>query len=214
MAKHIEIVKKGHKIEKFTEENINELRRCISDPIYFIEKYFMIQNPTKGRIPCVLYDYQRELVTSFHEHKKTIALLGRQMGKTTCAAGFLLWKAMFEPDQTILVVANKMAQAMEIMDRIRFAYENMEEYNWLRAGSVEYNKQSMKFDNGSEIIARATTADSGRGLSISLLYCLDLNTTVTIRNKETLEQQTITMADLATKLTNELTDEEFMLIFA
>jgi hypothetical protein len=119
---------------------------------------------------------------------------------TTCAAGFLLWKAMFEPDQTILVVANKMSQAMEVMDRIRFAYENMDQYNWLRAGSVEYNKQSIKFDNGSEIICRATTADAGRGLSISLLYCLAGDTNVTVRNKHTGEEQVVSLMELESLL--------------
>lgn len=90
--------------------------------------------------------------------------------KTTCAAAFLLWKAMFCPDSGILLAANKMAQAQEIMDRIRFAYENLEQFNWLRAGVTEYNKTSITFDNGSKITARATTPDAGRGLSITLLY--------------------------------------------
>jgi hypothetical protein len=81
MAKQIEIVKKGHKIERFTDETKRELRRCMEDPIYFIENYVMIQHPTEGRVPCVLYDYQKELVRTFHENKKTVALLGRQMGK-------------------------------------------------------------------------------------------------------------------------------------
>lgn len=89
---------------------------------------------------------------------------------TTCAAGFLLWKAMFEPDTTILIAANKYNAAIEIMDRIRFAYENLEQYNWLRCGALEYNKGTMTFDNGSRIISRATSKDAGRGLSISLLY--------------------------------------------
>jgi hypothetical protein len=89
---------------------------------------------------------------------------------TTCAAGFLLWKAMFEPDTTILIAANKFVSALEIMDRIRFAYENLEQYNWLRSGVVEYNKGTISFDNGSRIISRATSKDAGRGLSISLLY--------------------------------------------
>lgn len=90
---------------------------------------------------------------------------------TTSTGAYLLWKAMFEPDTTILITANKMNQALEIMDRIRFSYENLEDYNWLRAGVVEYNKGTVTFDNGSKIVARATTKDAGRGLSISLLYC-------------------------------------------
>lgn len=89
---------------------------------------------------------------------------------TTVAAAYLLWKAMFTDDCTILICANNLAQALEIMDRIRFAYENMEEYDWLRAGTTEYNKGTIKFDNGSKIVARATTENSGRGLSISVLY--------------------------------------------
>ena len=40
-------------------------------------------------------------------------MLGRQMGKTTVAPGYLLWYAMFKPDSTILVVALKQAGASE-----------------------------------------------------------------------------------------------------
>jgi len=87
---------------------------------------------------------------------------------TTCAAGFLLWKAMFTPDMTILVVANTYSQALEIMERIRYTYENVP--NHIRAGVTEYNKGNITFDNGSRIISRATTPNAGRGLAISLLY--------------------------------------------
>lgn len=88
---------------------------------------------------------------------------------TTVAAGYLLWKAMFTPDTTILITANKLVQALEIMDRIRFAYQNLP--NHIRAGIMEYNKGTIAFDNGSKIVSRATSSDAGRGLSITLLYC-------------------------------------------
>lgn len=89
---------------------------------------------------------------------------------TTCAAAYLLWLAMFFPDKTILICANKMTQALEIMDRIKYSYEGLESSSWIRPGVVEYNKGNVSFDNGSSIIARATTKDSGRGLSISCLF--------------------------------------------
>lgn len=171
MAKDdIEIIKKGYQKERYTAHQVDELARCMVDPIYFIETYMMIQHAKRGRVVFEPYEYQRELIQMFHENRFSIALTARQMGKTTCAAAFLLWKAMFEPDTTILIAANKFVQAMEIMDRIRFAYENLEQHNWLRAGVVEYNKGTITFDNGSRIISRATTPDAGRGLSISLLY--------------------------------------------
>lgn len=89
---------------------------------------------------------------------------------TTCSAAYILWRAMFVKDSTILIAANKLDSALEIMDRIKFAYENLDAYNWLRCGIKEYNKRKITFDNGSKIVARATTSDAGRGLSISLLY--------------------------------------------
>src|SRR5690606_28358565 len=110
-------------------------------------------------------------IRTFEKYNRVVGLTGRQQGKTTSSGAFILWKAMFTPDCTILITANKLNQALEIMDRIRFAYENLEQHNWLRAGVVEYNKGTIKFDNGSKIVARATTSDAGRGLSISLLYC-------------------------------------------
>jgi hypothetical protein len=58
------------------------------------------------------------------------------------------------------------------MERIRYCYENLP--NHIRAGVTEYNKSSLGFDNGSRILARATSTDAGRGMAISLLYIDEL----------------------------------------
>jgi hypothetical protein len=92
----------------------------------------------------------------------------RQTGKSTSAAGYLLWYAMFVPDSTILVAAHKYTGAQEIMQRIRYAYENCP--NHIRAGVTSYNKGSLDFENGSRIVSATTTENTGRGMSISLLY--------------------------------------------
>jgi hypothetical protein len=85
----------------------------------------------------------------------------------------MLWRAMFFPDQTILVVAHNLNQALEITSRIRFAYEELPDY--IRAGVTEYNKGSIVFDNGSRIISRAASPHAARGLAISLLYMDELS---------------------------------------
>ncbi len=92
---------------------------------------------------------------------------------TTCSAAYMLWRAMFFSDQTILVVAHNLNQALEITSRIRFAYEELPDY--IRAGVTEYNKGSIVFDNGSRIISRAASPHAARGLSISLLYMDELS---------------------------------------
>jgi hypothetical protein len=54
------------------------------------------------------------------------------------------------------------------MQRIRYAYELCP--NHIRAGATSYNKGSLEFDNGSRIVSATTTENTGRGMSISLLY--------------------------------------------
>ena len=125
-------------------------------------------------------------------------MLGRQMGKTTTAVGYLLWYAMFVPDSTILICAHKYTGAQEIMQRLRYAYETCPDF--IRAGVTSYNKQSIEFDNGSRIVAQTTTETTGRGMSVSLLYCLDGDTTVKIRNKKTLIEEEITLQNLYQRL--------------
>lgn len=87
---------------------------------------------------------------------------------TTCAAGYLLWYAMFNSDQTILIAAHKYMGAQEIMQRVRYAYESCPDH--IRAGVTSYNKGSIEFENGSRIVSTTTTENTGRGMAISLLY--------------------------------------------
>ena len=93
---------------------------------------------------------------------------------TTTIGAYLLWYVAFRDDEdpvTVLVVSNKGENAKEIIERIKTMYESMP--LWLKPGVTDdgYNKHSIKFDNGSCIVSQATTENSGRGLSISLLFC-------------------------------------------
>lgn len=164
----ISLIKKGHTRTSYNKNKLSELKKCIHDPIYFLSTYMQIQHPIKGGIAFEPYDYQINLINNYNNNKSSISLMPRQSGKTTCAAGFLIWKAMFQADSTILVAAHQYSGASEIMQRIRYAYEFFPDF--LRAGVVEYNKGSITFDNGSRIISQATTAKTGRGLALSLIY--------------------------------------------
>jgi len=166
------LIKKAHKQERFTEQQVQEMLAC-ADPVtgydYFVKHFFYIQHPVKGKLLFEPFGYQERLLQSYHDNRFNINMLPRQSGKTTCAAGYLLWFAMFHPDQTILVAAHKYTGAQEIMQRIRYAYEDCPDH--IRAGATNYNKGSIEFDNGSRIVSATTTGNTGRGMSISLLYC-------------------------------------------
>lgn len=174
MSKPLEtaLVKKPNARESYTEEQIREVIKCAdptTGPEYFLTNYFYIQHPTRGRLRYTPYEYQKKLVHTYHNFRYSISLMPRQTGKSTTAAGYLLWYAMFVPDSTVLVAAHKYTGSQEIMQRIRYAYESVPDF--VRAGVTSYNKGSIDFDNGSRIVSATTTENTGRGMSISLLYC-------------------------------------------
>jgi hypothetical protein len=43
--------------------------------------------------------------------------------------------------------------------------------SWIKAGVTQYNRNSIEFDNGSKISATTTTENTGRGMSLTLVYC-------------------------------------------
>ena len=88
---------------------------------------------------------------------------------STIASAYLLWFAMFNDDSTILITSNKYEGAQEIMTRVRFTYESVPDH--IKAGVKVYNKRSLEFDNGSRIVSTTTTENTGRGMSLSLVYC-------------------------------------------
>jgi hypothetical protein len=166
------LIKRPNRQENYTEQQMREFAQCadpVTGPLYFLTHFFYIQHPMQGKLLYQPYGFQVRLIATYHNYRFNINMLPRQMGKTATAAGYLLWYAMFVPDATILVAAHKYSGAQEIMQRVRYAYEDCPDH--IRAGVTSYNKGSIEFENGSRIVSQATTENTGRGMSITLLYC-------------------------------------------
>lgn len=167
-------VKKANQLVEYTPDNLNELKKCSEDPVYFIENYVKITHPVKGLIPFALYDSQKKIIKGFQNNRFVLNEISRQFGKTTLAAAYFIWYASFNENKTILIVSNNMANASEFIHRVRGIYEELP--MWLKPGVVRdgWSKQSVGFDNKSRIISRATSENSARGLSLSLIFCDEL----------------------------------------
>lgn len=154
--------------DEYSPHLIQELVRCGSDVIYFIEQYVKVQHPTKGTVPMVLYEYQKEMIDAIHNNKDSIILASRQLGKTTVVAAYILWMTCFQKDKLCVIASKAMNHATEIMSRIKFAYEELP--LWLKPGCKYYSRTSIEFENGSKIKSEATSEKTGRGGSPSLLF--------------------------------------------
>ncbi len=152
----------------WTQDQVREFIKCSRDATYFIEKYIKIVNVDRGLVPFELYDYQRDIVNTSINNRFVICKLPRQSGKTTTVAGLILWYALFNENYSIAILANKRAQALEIVGRIQLGYEHLPK--WLKQPINEWNKGSVEFANGSRIIASATSSSAIRGTSQNLIY--------------------------------------------
>ena len=161
-------IKKDGIVAQWSEDQVREYVLCTKNANYFIEKYAKIISLDKGLIPFTLYPYQSKMFEKFANNRFNIVLACRQSGKSISACGYLLWFALFQPEKTIAVLANKGATAREMLARITIMLENIPFF--LQPGCKALNKSNIDFSNNSRIIAAATSGQSIRGLSVNLLY--------------------------------------------
>jgi hypothetical protein len=144
-----------------------EYKKCAVDPIHFMKKYCMIQHPVRGKIPFHLFPFQEKTLTQFAGNRFNIVLKSRQTGISTLSAGYALWKMIFNSDFNVLVIATKQDVAKNLVTKVRVMHELLP--SWLKNGSMEDNKLSLRLNNGSQIKAIASSPDAGRSEALSLL---------------------------------------------
>ena len=153
---------------QFTKEQIEEYVKCAGDPIYFIESYCKIVTLDHGLQPFKLYECQKNKVKIIHENRKVILMEGRQQGKTTTSAAYILWYTLFQGSKTVAILANKASAAREVLYRYQLMYENLP--TWLQQGVTTWNKGDIALENGSIVFTSATSRAGIRGKSVNLLY--------------------------------------------
>jgi len=144
-----------------------EYKKCAVDPVHFMKKYCIIQHPTKGKMYFNLYDFQQQTLHELKDNRYNIILKSRQLGISTLTAGYSLWCMLFRSDYNVLVIATKQDVAKNLVTKVRVMHDNLP--SWLRGKTLEDNKLSLRFKNGSQIKAISSKGDAGRSEALSLL---------------------------------------------
>ena len=152
----------------FTKDQLQEYIKCAEDPVYFINNYCKIVTLDHGLQPFTLYPCQVNKVKVIHENRKVILMEGRQQGKTTTSAAYILWYTIFQESKTVAILANKAPAAREVLYRYQLMYENLP--MWMQQGVTTWNKGDIALENGSIVFTAATSASGIRGKSVNLLY--------------------------------------------
>ena len=153
---------------EWTSEIWAEYSKCSQDPVYFSKNYVKIVNVDKGLMPFDMWPFQEEMMMNMVNNRFSIAKMPRQVGKTTVTAATILWHVLFNTTYSVAILANKEAQAIEILSRIKDAYSLLP--LWMQQGIVSWGKRSIELENGSKIVASATSNTAIRGRSMNMVY--------------------------------------------
>jgi len=155
-------------LHAFTQAELDEFIKCSQDPVYFACTYMRIINVDRGLMPFEMWNFQQDMLRSFHENRFNICKLPRQVGKTTTSVAFLLHFILFNENVNVAILANKSATAREIMGRLQLAFEYLPRF--LQQGVKEWNKGSIELANGSRAVADSTSGSSVRGRSFNVIF--------------------------------------------
>jgi len=170
------IVKKASELT--FEEQEDEIVRCAASPVYFIETYLSIFDQTQGIagmiVPFKLFDFQKDLIKSYQDHRFVVANKYRQAGVSTTTCAYIAWYVMFNRNRAVAIVADKLETATgELMSDVVEFIECCPA--WLRPKTGRNTEKNLKdtqklkiYDNDSKLGAFASK--TLRGMTPTLLF--------------------------------------------
>ena len=153
-------------------EQLEEIKRCAKDPIYFICTYLTIFDQTQGDggmiISFDLFPFQKDLIRAYHTHRFNVANKYRQAGISTTTCGYIAWYVMFNEHRNVAIVADKLETARDEM--MREVIDFIEKCpDWLRPDPIFRDTMKHKhYDNDCQL--RAFSSKGLRGYTPTLLF--------------------------------------------
>ena len=154
------------------KRQVDEIRRCARDPVYFFNTYCRISHPVRGPVPFKTYPFQDECTQVFNDAASRFVIVNksRQLGLSTLTAAYALWYVLFRRNKEVLIIATKLKTAQNFIRKVKFILKNLPK--WLVVPTVTGdNKTTLEFGapSNSKIEAVPTSVDAGRSEALSLL---------------------------------------------
>lgn len=145
-----------------------ELDNCRANPTYFISNYIKYCDPALGAQVLNLRSHQYEYVNHLQKETNTVNMLARQTGSTIVSLAFILWEALFHPDQRIQVQGINVHATRHMIDTLAYMIDHLPAF--MKSLVVSTTKTHLHFSNDSRIHTCVSSATCLRGMSLTRLY--------------------------------------------
>lgn len=166
-------------VHDLTHDEIDEeIIKCASDPIYFIETYLTVFDQTSGNggaiIPFKLFESQKRFIKSCLENDFVITNKYRQGGISTVTTAYIAWYLIAHKNRNIAIVADKLETAKdELMKDVVDFIDSLPKWLAPKTGQTKNrnykNTQKLKeYSNNSKLAA--FSSKGLRGYTPTLLF--------------------------------------------
>ena len=152
-----------------------DLASCRTSPHAFINSYCRIDDVQlllgdRGVFPFLLWPRQTELVHLFLAFQKVLILKARQLGISWLICAYVLWIALFRPNQMCLIFSKSQDEANELLRRVRVLYERLPPFmrRVVPKPTAIWGMEALEFSNGSRVKAFPATPNAGRTYTASV----------------------------------------------
>jgi len=153
---------------KYTPFEVDEIRFCTRDPMYFISRYIKTQHPVLGATMLPIEKHQVDYINAINNSKNLIAMLPRQTGMTSKTIAFLLWEALFRVNQRIIVQGVNVNTTKYMCDLLGFLVDHLPAF--LKCSVTTKRRTTVEFENGSSIVIGVISGNALRGAHYTRLY--------------------------------------------
>ncbi len=139
-----------------------EIVNCHNSFEYFCENYILIPNATKGLEQYSLHEYQKNLIADYESHQHVMFLKYRNGGFVTTTMAWLIWKLLFQMDQSIIWMEPREVDAQYAAKRFKLILAMLPEWLYPNLRNKKAIYQLHLEDTGSNICFRGPQACRGR----------------------------------------------------
>lgn len=145
-----------------------EITRCSKSFRYFAENHIRIIDIKGAEISLVLNEAQKRTIRSLSDNSHLMILKARKLGSTTLIAAYYLWKALFNKNIRVAVVAHTDEASREIFRIYQFMYSRLPSELKIPAEKNRHNELLLK--TGSQIKVGTSSSEGFRGQTYQYIH--------------------------------------------
>jgi len=150
---------------------VSEFYLCKKYFNYFSDKYGYILDVKEKRVYAFkAHSFQKKIIIPALLDKRFLIFRKcRQVGMSVICGIYAVWRANFNIAQEVLIISRTRKDAQDFKEKAIITYERLPSFLKTKPTRDGQNMTTLKLMNNSRIEVRSAAADSGRGVTASLL---------------------------------------------